>query len=198
MKKKFILILIVVGVLLIPYFLYTLFTSFLSHTPDPASYLSVKELTGIDAIFIDGKQIGTTPFINKEISSGEHSILIRRVQHIKAYSQLNEVIDFQPYTNNFINIQLGPNPPFTFYSIFTLKKTTAQAGIVIKAINTNKMNDDISINDINAKQNEVISKRPGNYKLLFKNPLYLPYTTDITITQGYILEAIIHPFEKPL
>ena len=88
----------------------------------PAS-LSITSKVGECTVYIDGKNVGTTPYENDNLSTTKHDIKLERVTETpEFYTTFERAIDIEEGTQVIINWELGPSDEFSSGEIYFFKE----------------------------------------------------------------------------
>ncbi len=197
MKRATIIFIAIAAFLIFP-FIYILGGPFIASLHSPTSYLTVKELKGVDNVFIDGKSLGKTPLLNTPIVEGIHDIKVISETNGTNYYVFDKQISFISNTNNIVTVQLGPSYTYSFYNFLYFKSVPKGSGILVNANEYDPSDSTLTLNNAKIDNNYLLFKPGGNYTIVYQKSGYLGISNQITITDGYIVFDVIHLFRKPI
>ena len=177
--------------LVLPVLLYTAYAVFHVYSNKSAAFLSVKDPTHTDVIYIDSRKIGTTPLLDTSVPEGIHTISIKAA----GYQTENFETNFFANTNSLLSINLGPSNIYTAYTLLTLQPS-AKTGMYINDITDGTLT--ATFNGEKIQTNTFIQKSSGTYTLSLTAPGDMPDTETISIAHGYTLTIATHLMEEPI
>ena len=163
--------------------------------------LEAKLNAGQGVVYIDGKNVGKTPFRTSKLSKGKHTVKIKRSTNYPGfYSEFNKTIKFLPGATVYISWELGPSEVFSSGTVVWLEERSGSDALL--SVTSDLDGIKISIDGVQIGETPLIvgsdSVSAGEHTIGFQLSCYVQRSLKVNIDEDYLTIVDVHLAALPI